>query len=102
MNATARMRTTVPPKAKMIPCDTCEGTKLEGRTYCPECGGSGYMPEVRLEWRVRGDDCRTARLSIHATLSEASFYTGIPMVDIAGMEAGLIDPARLERHWFRG
>jgi len=90
----------------MTTCPECCGAKLIGRYDCGECRGAGVVPAEREEWRVIGEECRDARLSIRATMAEAVHCLkakGMPVTiaDVAAMEAGLANPEPLYRHWFR-
>lgn len=101
-------------KKPTVRCDVClgsgvtsayvDGPRGPGFTQnmrCPECEGYGAIPEERVEWRMRGNDCRTVRHDMHQTQADVAAGMGVNIAYIDRMERGLNDPTTLERHWFR-
>lgn len=108
-----RVRAVQSPMSKaLIICDVCHGVGFvsamldgpRGPAFtellpCPECSGNGAIPEERLEFRLRGDDCRQIRIDMHRTIADVAGFAGFTIAYVDRMERGLNNPEPLEKYW---
>lgn len=87
-----------------VECPTCESACIVDGRPCQTCKGEGTVSERTERWIRVGRMCRQVRENFRATIAETAFRLGgeWTMGSVARMEAGLMNPAPLYRHWFKG